>query len=390
MVTLVLAAGMLALEQASSADPSTGVLGAETEDVTWSHTFSASDACQNDVCDQFLLTIDLPAGIWDEPGGVQVGIHFPYEPRQSIDLRVYSPESALVAQSDAGDTDTQSVLLDAPANGTYRVAVVNQRITGSVTYLGLAQVERPPPAEPARDLLPNLRSLPQRNVGFPDLGMFHSCRQDEVVDDLAMRCLRFDQIIANVGVGPLELRYQMDLEGVAFQRLNQRVYRSDGGFYDRFADTWEYHLRHQHFHYKDFAQSRLWSSDSSGARLGAAPLREGDKNGFCLIDVNNVAFGERGDAARTYVTCPNGAAIFQMAEQVNGISAGWADVYNYFLPDQYLEVTGVQDGYYLLETIADPAGTVLESDETDNSGEIHIRICGDQVDIVGRTNDCSG
>jgi hypothetical protein len=44
---------------------------------------------------------------------------------------------------------------------------------------------------------------------------------------------------------------------------------------------------------------------------------------------------------------------------VNGISVGWADstsarLYNWYLADQYIEVSGLPDGYYLLETEADP------------------------------------
>jgi hypothetical protein len=43
---------------------------------------------------------------------------------------------------------------------------------------------------------------------------------------------------------------------------------------------------------------------------------------------------------------------------VNGISVGWADVYNWFLPGQFIEVSGLPDGYYRLETEADPNNTI--------------------------------
>ena len=37
-----------------------------------------------------------------------------------------------------------------------------------------------------------------------------------------------------------------------------------------------------------------------------------------------------------------------------GMSVGWTDEYNWFLPGQYVEVTGVPDGDYILDTTVDP------------------------------------
>ena len=51
---------------------------------------------------------------------------------------------------------------------------------------------------------------------------------------------------------------------------------------------------------------------------------------------------------------------------VQGITGGWADVYDWYLPDQYVEVTNVADGYDILETSVDPDATLLEADETNN------------------------
>jgi hypothetical protein len=56
--------------------------------------------------------------------------------------------------------------------------------------------------------------------------------------------------------------------------------------------------------------------------------------------------------------------------------------HNWYLPDQYIEVSGVPDGSYVLETIADPRSTLAESDESNNVQETLIRICGERVDQV--------
>jgi hypothetical protein len=76
------------------------------------------------------------------------------------------------------------------------------------------------------------------------------------------------------------------------------------------------------------------------------------------------------------------------AEGVNGISVGWADLYNWYLPDQYVDVSLVDDGWYLLETVADPANTLVEKNEVNNAKSTLIRICGDKVETAGGPSVC--
>ena len=51
-------------------------------------------------------------------------------------------------------------------------------------------------------------------------------------------------------------------------------------------------------------------------------------------------------------------------------------MYDWYLPDQYIEVSDAPDGYYILETIADPDNTLLEADETNNCAAVLIRLSG--------------
>lgn len=388
---------------AGAADPSTGALSRVDQQVRWSGSFggtftpSRPELCPATGCDEFELTIDLPGAVWARPGAVQIGVRWNDE-AQDLDLFVYDESGALVANSDGAFASTaESVMLDSAANGSYTV-VVSPRATNGLDYEGLAEVERFPASKPVRQLRPNLVSLAPRNFRFAtgayytDLGLsLSSCYPEEMIESGARRCLRFDQIIANIGDGPFELRYRMNGMGTE-QHLTQRIYRSDGGVVDRVADTYEFHATHGHFHYKNFAQSRLWRSNVEGAKLDANPAAEGNKNGFCMIDVENVGFGKKGDAARTYYfprcnapTENEGPDVYM----VNGISVGWADVYNWFLPGQYLETSGLKDGYYLLETVTDPADTVVESNERDNVMSVLIQLCGDRVEIVGHKDVCA-
>ncbi len=165
----------------------------------------------------------------------------------------------------------------------------------------------------------------------------------------------------------------------------QRIYRSDGSHRDRVADSWEFHPTHAHFHYKNFMTSRLWAADAAGRRLGDEPVRTGRKNGFCLIDVDNIAFGSKGDAAKTYnLPRCNAPTDFDAsgAHMTNGVSVGWADVYPWFLADQYIEISDLADGHYVLESLVDPKDTILETDEADNSATALIRLSGNHAEIV--------
>jgi hypothetical protein len=400
---LALAGVLLAAPAATGADPGSGRLTSPRAEVRWRGTLAAMasparpELCPAIDCDEFTLEVALPGGTWKRPGGVQIGIRWEDE-AQDLDLFVYDGSGALIASSDGAFASTaESVLLENAANGRYRVVVSPRLVDEELAYEGLAEVEFAPRVHPVRELLPNLVSLPSRNFHFAtgaylfDPGMsLTSCYPEEMIEAGARRCMRFDQIIANLGQGPFELRYRMNTIATE-PNLIQRIYRSDGTYREREADTYEFHPAHAHFHYENFAFSRLWRSNATGRKLGAEPVVEGDKNGFCMIDVENVWFGRRGDAARNYYfprcnapTESDGAATYM----VNGISPGWADVYNWFLADQYLEVSGVDDGYYLLETIADPQNTIVESNEGDNVMTMLIKLCGDEVEVVGHARAC--
>jgi hypothetical protein len=362
--------------------------------------YSSPDACGRLPCQELTLDVELPNGMWDgASGGVQIAIDWAPLEDNDLDLYVYGPDGALAARSDGIMASTaESVRLPDTRNGRYRIVVAPRFVPGRMAYRGSAHVERNPPAAPLRPLLPNLVSLPARNphlrtgAYFADHGTERtpSCYPEEAAEQGARRCLRFDQVIANLGEGPFELRYRM--EGLATDRqLRQRVYSSDGSNTDFVVDTYEFHPAHAHFHYKNFGQAFLYRQRPDGS---LAKVRESRKNGFCMIDVEDTRFGvgpngrpSTGEAPRTYYFPRCNAPTERDATgtyMVNGISPGWADVYNWFLADQYIEITGLADGLYVLETVANPAHTVHETNLDDNAARVLIRLRGDDVEIVPR------
>lgn len=254
-------------------------------------------------------------------------------------------------------------------------------------------------ASAPRDLLPDVVALPSVSlyVGGPASHFVNShgdvvwgCHPSEVANDTPTpaRCLRFQTIAANLGAGPLELHYRADQ--IAGERgVVQRLYSSDGRYRDVGAGSYVLDPTHAHFHYTDFAVASLWRSDARGRRLGGVPVRAGRKAGFCLEDV----YRYRSGGSQTYVppqACYPSHADGGEVSQVNGVSVGWADVYDMAVPHQYIEITGVPDGYYLLQITVDPLHKLRETTTRDNTVWQRIRLCGDAADIVGRSNQCGG
>ena len=61
---------------------------------------------------------------------------------------------------------------------------------------------------------------------------------------------------------------------------------------------------------------------------------------------------------------------------MQGISVGWNDVYGSGLSGQQVNITGLSNGTYWLEVEADPANTVMESNEANNLTRIAITLSG--------------
>lgn len=53
------------------------------------------------------------------------------------------------------------------------------------------------------------------------------------------------------------------------------------------------------------------------------------------------------------------------------------------MADQYIEISGVTDGVYLIETRANPNGTVHETNRDDNTARATVRLQGDTVTLLG-------
>ena len=353
------------------------------------------------VCDRFSVSLELPDGYWTaHPGSVEFAIRWDEKDstERDLDLFVQDAQGNEVARSAGEDSEAEVAFAHGLANGVYDVYVVVVSSPDTpIDYEGRIEVESDAVLDPAgtgHDLLPDLVSIPTKTLRMatgeylvnPVENPALSCYPEESADTdknggITTRCLRFDQIVANLGAGPLELRFN-PTDDAQSPPMVQRIYRSDGSSRDRFAGTGEFHPIHAHWHFTGFGYARLLDT-------GAHVVVEGRKRGFCLIDVEFAMWAQHGNDART-TSFPGCQVPDASGTIVEGIGRGWADNYNWFLADQYLDVTGVADGVYELQVIANPsafaptAGSpgIQESDVSNNTSHNWICMHGSDAAII--------
>jgi hypothetical protein len=346
--------------------------------------------CAESSCDHVKVKVKLPSGIWQRrAGGLEVSIRWRGGFTDILGLYVYR-DATRVAASQAGVGLAQSVLIPSAHDGGYDVYVryLPGGESASIAYEGLSEVEYRPAADPPRDLLPDLQARPQEHVTFdrPLFDLFEpapppgqNCFDSERTELGAVLCLRFDQIMANVGEGPLDLRFSRPAGVLQDEPVVQRVYRSTGGYRDLPAGFVEFHAIHHHYHFTGFAQSVLWRTDGGGGRVGAAPVSTGRKVSFCIADTDLDAWGVKGNGPTSY-PAPDclepDSTSGGMEHFKQGMTNGFADRYTWDLPAQFVEASGLSDGTYRLETTVNPQRVLLEASYTNNCVVILVQLAG--------------
>jgi Lysyl oxidase len=197
-------------------------------------------------------------------------------------------------------------------------------------------------------LKPNLQAFPAGNLA--------------IVQDLSGKPqLLFSATTWNNGDGPLVLVAGETDPATEKQKVYQRVFLSDGTFYDRVAGDFEWHPSHNHFHFEDYALYTLQPLNAPGQSA-----RTSAKTSFCVMDTNAVDTSlPRAPNKPVYVLCGNA---------MQGMSVGWGDTYTNQLPGQSIDLTGLPDGVYKLIIEADPKNRLLEINESDNASCVLLRI----------------
>src|SRR5205085_11935145 len=111
------------------------------------------------------------------------------------------------------------------------------------------------------------------------------------------------------------------------------------------------------------------------------------KESFCLADDDYFGFGTPGpNGPRTYSGQP-GCNVPASADQSGawvemGMTPGWADVYTWDTPSQYIDITNVKPGLYDVVTKTNPAGDLLVSGPTSICASSRIRLTDTSVKAI--------
>ena len=142
---------------------------------------------------------------------------------------------------------------------------------------------------------------------------------------------------------------------------------------------------HGHIHFVGFDETGLYTI-GPGGRPGRLVAKQPDK-GRCATDSENVRFGKRAAGPpRYYVpgTCdtndhqdPHDPRFPNESYFRSGISPGWDDKYPWFIPDQYIDVTHVPDGRYLIVDRINRAHNVVESNLRNNVSIACVELRGE-------------
>ncbi len=117
----------------------------------------------------------------------------------------------------------------------------------------------------------------------------------------------------------------------------------------------EYSSCHGHYHFSGFALYNLLDTSRN-------VVVAGHKTAFCLMD--GYAWSSTANRNRVY-DCSN-----------QGIQAGWADVYDRTLSCQWVDITDVPPGNYMLQVIVNPDNLIMEATTNNNVSYRAITIPG--------------
>ncbi len=233
--------------------------------------------------------------------------------------------------------------------------------------LGTATVAAAP-----TDRLPDLQMLKPSSLRMENSG--------------GQRRLRMSTTIVNTGKGPFETRASRRSTATPIMNVSQRIYNTAGG--TRVNETTEVAKYsgdgHNHWHVQNVAYYELYSATGQGS-----VLRRDSKVGFCFFDTNAYRLSLPGaPGGRRYVQsgCGTQSSLFVK----NGLSVGWSDVYPWNIGLQWINVTGLPAGEYLLKLTANPKGEFEELSMKNNCNWTRIRIpkTGSKVTVVGSGSGC--
>jgi hypothetical protein len=185
--------------------------------------------------------------------------------------------------------------------------------------------------------------------------------------------LTFASAVDNVGRGPLLIEGERPSQADPAMSVRQLVRRSDGTVLVRPARAEIRYVRsetHAHWHLLDFERYELRRA------AGGTPVEPDEKTGFCLGDRYETDRRTRleNEPAQPVWTEECGRARPALLTVREGISPGFGDDYEPELEGQYVDVTQVPAGRYVLVHRANPDRALEESDYGNNAASVLVQL----------------
>ena len=232
-----------------------------------------------------------------------------------------------------------------------------------------APVVRIPVAAAASPMLPDMR-----------IAKLTTIKQDTTTIP-GHRLLRFTATIVNVGAGPVELKGTRPDTATPTMSVTQRIYDDGGGSTTVPSSTHMFWAGdgHDHWHLFEMAQGVLAPLSNGTNKVGTSA-----KEGFHFSDVGAFDLSLPGaPQSKHYLACIGNTSCDPNAlSATEGISVGWGDTYRAGIAFQYIDITGVATGRYVITVTADPNGYLRESNITNNTATATIRITTSRVNVL--------
>ena len=225
----------------------------------------------------------------------------------------------------------------------------------------------------ARGAAPDWANVPVSRELIPDLDQWAPANV-YVAHHGKRRVLAFRSAVANIGQGPVWIegrrkpRAKTMTAWQLVRRANGTVHRLPSAGYLRYdlAPT------HSHWHFHPFERYELWK------RGGTKALARDHKQGFCFGDRHPVA-----QAARPHFRAGDcGLYKPRLFGVQEGTSVGYVDIYPPEYHGQWIDITGMPDGRYVLVHRVNPEFALRERSYRNNEASVRIELRGGGVRVL--------
>ena len=232
----------------------------------------------------------------------------------------------------------------------------------------------------AGQLVPVRSAVAVDGTVLPDIGMLPPKDFSVQARPRGDRWLRFDSVVVNVGPGRFEVEGQ-PASGAGDRPVVQNLQLSTGGWTQRETPAGMFYAGdgHDHWHVRDLQE---WTIAFYNGGQAGAVLESGAKTGFCFWD--NYRYSNAAKAGTAPALYSGTTSCHETADGTipMGLTVGWGDEYPSTIAGQYIDISGLPNGQYIVTLTADQRGDFLEANEENNDSGAIIEITRKSVRVL--------